>query len=274
MHEIEVKDWQQFLKLATHFDIESPLADTYIFRGQARADWLLIPSLVRSAQSARLDPVQALSIEAAATAEFQTQAHLHLPSQMIFDRKDLIAWWGLMQHYYAPTRLLDWTASPFVAAYFAIEREPDHPGAVWYFHCHTVDAYMRKTYEGYEFPKREKMEQVLLDSNAKDILYFGAARTQTDRMAAQQTKGALSTQILADHGQIMAKAVATGEAKKEMEVYGKLIIPKTLKPEFLRRLRSMNITARALFPGVDGLGRSVAELVRLGTAYESAKKKK
>lgn len=274
MHEIEVKDWQQFLKLATHFDIESPLADAYIFRGQARADWPLIPSLVRCAQSARLDPVQALSIEAAATAEFQTQAHLHLPSQMIFDRKDLIAWWGLMQHYYAPTRLLDWTASPFVAAYFAIEREPDHPGAVWYFHCHTVDAYMRKTYEGYEFPKIEKMAQVLLDSNAKDILYFGAARTQTDRMAAQQTKGTLSTQILADHGQIMAKAVATGEAKKEMEVYGKLIIPKTLKPEFLRRLRSMNITARALFPGVDGLGRSVAELVRLGTAYESAKKKK
>ncbi len=275
MKETEVKDWQHFLKLATDFDVGSPLADAYVFRGQARADWNLVPSLVRCAQDEHLDSAQALKIEEAATAEFQAQAHLHLPSQTIYHRRDLIGWWGLMQHHNAPTRLLDWTTSPFVAAYFAIEQKSNHPGAVWYFHCHTLNEFMIKTYQGYEFPTTtEMMAQVLLDPKAKHILYLGKPRTQTDRMAAQQTSATLSTQILADHGQILAEAVKTQEAKKEIEVYGKLIIPKELKFEFLRRLRSMNITARALFPGVDGLGRSVAELVRLGAAHESAKKKK
>ncbi len=205
--------------------------------------------------------------------EFQTQAHLHLPAGMIFDRGDLTGWWGLMQHHNAPTRLLDWTASPLVAAYFATERESDHAGALWYVHCHTLESCMKKTYEGYEFPTTTaKVAQVLLDPNAKPILYIGSARTQTERMAAQQTRMTFSAQILADHGQIIAETVKAEEAKKQM--YGKLIIPKELKLEFLRKLRSVNITARALFPGVDGLGRSVAELVRLGGAYESAKEKK
>ena len=275
MNEIEVKDWNHFSRLVAHFEVGSPLGDAYVYRGQARADWALVPSLVRYAKSMGLDSTQALTIEEAAVAEFQTQAHLHLPTRMIFDRGDLIGWWGLMQHHNAPTRMLDWTASALVAAYFATDKESDHAGPIWYFHCHTLKACMGEAYEGYEFPTTTaKVAQVLFDPNAKPILYLGSARTQTDRMAAQQTRMTFSAQVLADHGQIIAEAVKAQEAKKELEIYGKIIIPKELKFEFLRRLRSMNITPRALFPGVDGLGRSVAELVRLGAAYESDKGKK
>ena len=50
----------------------------------------------------------------------------------------------------------------------------------------------------------------------------------------------------------------------------KIIIPHSAKPDFLSELRRMNITAAALFPGVDGLGRSIAELTSLGVRHAAS----
>ena len=43
----------------------------------------------------------------------------------------------------------------------------------------------------------------------------------------------------------------------------KWVIPAGLKLEFLRKLRAMNSAAHSLFPGIDGFGRSLAEVARL-----------
>jgi hypothetical protein len=53
----------------------------------------------------------------------------------------------------------------------------------------------------------------------------------------------------------------------------KIVIPHKEKPRFLAELRRMNITAAALVPGVDGLGRSIAELTSLGTQRAVAARK-
>ena len=82
---------------------------------------------------------------------------------------------------------------------------------------------------------------------------------QTDRMAAQQLLFTLSPRILADHGQLIARTLDRAGDR----AWQKLVVAEALKAEFMRRLRTMNITARTLFPGLDGVGRAIGELVSL-----------
>ena len=197
-----IKYWDDFNKFVSTFSIASPASLNFIFRGQARADWPLIPSFARYAIAAGLDATKALTLEAVALREFRKQAHLYLPSQMIQPAHDLVAWWTLMQHYNAPTRMLDWTISPFVAAYFAINHEPDHPGAVWIVRRYTIQEYMKKTYKVRYPPMVDDSKEAFLKADAQPILYSSLPLIQTDRMGAQKTLFTVSAQILADHGKI------------------------------------------------------------------------
>jgi hypothetical protein len=79
-------------------------------------------------------------------------------------------------------------------------------------------------------------------------------------MIAQQGFFSICCNVLSDHEQVFSESLT---APREKELFRKLVIPAQLKILFARKLRSMNITANALFPGLDGLARSVAELVQL-----------
>ena len=80
-------------------------------------------------------------------------------------------------------------------------------------------------------------------------------------MVAQQGAFTVSRQPLADHGTILSQMFEP--IVTETQLWGRLVIPSQAKQDILLKLRVANITANALFPGIDGLGRSVRELVRL-----------
>jgi hypothetical protein len=152
-----------------------------------------------------------------------------------------------MQHHRAPTRLLDLTTSPYVAAYFACVEDWDIDGAIWLFHGHTF------------------VRQVLADNSHNVNIVF--PRRTSARMAAQQGYFMYSSDIMADHEPLLDAHLAAEQDSGAGETYRKVIVPKDLKPKLLRRLRVMNVTGASLFPGVDGLGMAARELARLSIAF-------
>ena len=84
------------------------------WRGQANAAWQLVPSLYR------LDLAPS---ESNLNARFKLMAparRSNCPGP-----GDAFGWLFLMQHYCLPTRLLDWSESPLVALFFALEECAD-----------------------------------------------------------------------------------------------------------------------------------------------------
>jgi hypothetical protein len=87
--------------------------DTAWWRGHANAYWRL------QAQVHRRDPERQYD-EATLIGHFVSRApsrsHRSCPAA-----DDYLRWLFLAQHYGLPTRLLDWTESPLIAAYFAVQ---------------------------------------------------------------------------------------------------------------------------------------------------------
>lgn len=93
------------------------------YRGQQRKHWPLVPKIRRITQ-------EAWQMGNDAREEFSLHAAtLHYGFPLPANEWDM---YFLMQHYGAPTRLLDWTESPMAALYFALRDNPGlYDSAVW-----------------------------------------------------------------------------------------------------------------------------------------------
>jgi len=90
------------------------------FRGLPNAEWNLMPGVARpdKAPPGGWRP----AVELQLFRDFQRMAQTFEPGEN-FDDLD---WLALAQHFGLPTRLLDWTDNPLVAAWFAVADEREH----------------------------------------------------------------------------------------------------------------------------------------------------
>lgn len=269
-NEINVTSWQEFT------DALEPVLDAYkghvppvyVFRGQPDASWLLEPSLLRQLRSVA-DPVAARKIEELLETEFTAQASLFPETESVWlallaaGKTEL---WACMQHHACPTRLLDWTASAYVAAYFAVDQLPDRDGALFVVAPKAVDQHADQCNPD----MGEVPDDRLIDPSSPERVVFTWPHFRSRRLVAQQGHFSVSTKILAAHDRPILEACQTiGAGRPGHIIHQKIIIAAELKLVILQQLRAMNIAPHALFPSLDGLGKSLSDLARLRAALAS-----
>ena len=129
--QIPIQDLPQLQKELNNY-LDS-YAASWAFRGVGNAEWTLQPSLEQLNLKAPQPGGPSLIVEAERylLATFQRRVHHYISDPPA--REDDLEWLALLQHHGAPTRLLDWTKSPYVALFFALDKRREAGGscALW-----------------------------------------------------------------------------------------------------------------------------------------------
>ena len=267
--ELEITSWNHLVKVADRLNVGNGLVYPYGFRGQEDISWGLTPTLHRAVTKgdARV-PLPAsdelLRIESALTYRFRPIAATHLPPAVVAATKGEIGWWLLMRHYGAPARLLDWTASFYVALYFAVARFPDRDAALYIVHINTLNEAMKLTHgDAAEFPRgASASKREFQRDDAPHVLnVMVPEKAMLDRMVAQQALFMVGRNVSTEFEAVLAHELPEVTNPPQQTLL-KLRIKAGEKPIIMRHLRAMNLTAGSLFPGLDGIGRQFEELAR------------
>ncbi|MAM27466.1 MAG: hypothetical protein CMC13_00435 [Flavobacteriaceae bacterium] len=254
MVEIEINDWKKLsVYLEKIFINLKDLSNGYVhFRGQSDKQWKLEPSLTRIVLGDEISEKKAEYYEKQSILNFRSQFHLLNDKISYNPENHNISVLIDMQHYSCPTRLLDWTTSPYVALYFAVRESFEKDGALFIW---TIPQYKKNLKEKYKDNDSIDITD-LIDFKDYDYAEIVYSTRKNERIVKQQGTFSISNNLLKSHCDLI-----TNIAQEQNQNSGliKLIIKNDIKVEFLARLKTMNISSESLFPGLDGLGRSVRE---------------
>jgi hypothetical protein len=251
MNEIRVNSWNE-LQDQLFADSWRPklrrFRSPYLFRGVSEAACRLETTLIRLGENFP-------DLEPHLLRNFRKYAHRN-----IVERDTLWHWLSLAQHHGLPTRLLDWTISPLVAAHFATAdiETFDRDGAIWavnHVKAHQLLPDRLKSelrHEGADYLTVEMLSNSVKSLKDLDALapphfvLFFEPPSMDERIINQF---ALFS-IMPD-----PRAVLDEWLQDHPDMWRKIVIPAELKWEIRDKLDQANITERVLFPGLDGLSR-------------------
>ena len=166
-----------------------------------------------------------------------------------------------MQHHGAPTRLLDWTYSIFVAAYFAIEYATEDC-AVW-----KIDKEWLRD-EGEKLFQKDSREAIFFRGKGDEDAENQFKRDVIDRppitAIVQVNPFQLDERLTIQKGVFLYPCHAGESFEANLKAMPgfidhvvKLTIPHEERWPTLKALHSMNISRATLFPGLDGFAQSL-----------------
>ncbi len=249
MNEITVSSWNE---LQTELFAESwneklgRFRSRYAFRGLSDSNYKLESRLARHGGDFR-------KLEKHLLRNFKKYAH-----RSVVEKDSIWNWLSVAQHYGLPTRLLDWTYSPFVAMHFATADIDafNVDGVIWavnYVKTHNIlpEKLSRKLEEegANVFTVEMLFESIkslteLENLSSDPFILFFEPPSIDDRIVNQFAFFSMSSD---------SRVVLNSWLEDKMDFWRKIVIPAELKWEIRDKLDQANITERVLFPGLDGL---------------------
>jgi hypothetical protein len=249
MEDIRVRSWNELNERLYEGSWEEPLSrfrSNFAFRGLGNAGYNLKTGLIRLGSSVE-----------------KMEGHL-LRNFMKYARRDSVTdnsmwnWLALAQHHGLPTRLIDWTFSPYVALHFATVNLIDYQydGVIWCVDFVKTNQLLPETL------------RIILDeegSNAFTVQMLNrvaSTLSEYDRVVGGECvvffePPSLDDRIVNQFALFSMMSSATARLdhwlERHAEIFRRLIIPAELKWEVRDKLDQANITERVLFPGLDGL---------------------
>ena len=228
-----LRDWDDFKRTSFSLLYEGPFVEgRYLFRGMADASWRLVASFDRLAGSTPLSDRQSEG-ERLLALFAQECADNEVLGSCPEEPNDLLA---VAQHFGLPTRGLDWTESPYIAAYFALAA----PGggshaAIWALHR--------------EHP---------VWTGTMGATLLRPRRTDNERLLRQ--RGWLS-QLRGPYDSLEAFVEACQEEGIALTAFH---VPREAARTALADLSAMGITATQLFPDRSGAARAAVAKFHAG----------
>jgi len=268
---VEVDTWSHFFKWYSEFrEKRDTPKKRWIFRGEGRQHETLSTSLEREAERSQIPFAQLPKIEGQLLNEFRRRLHHYSPHTP--HPGDLAEWLSLMRHFGAPTPLLDWSYSPFVALFFAVERAYTGECVIWsldsipYTGARVIrDLGAAKVHDNFKkakertsfSPEKTKTAQAeviqyLFNHPTSAIVLVSPFRV-SERTSIQQSVHLMP-------GDLTKPFESNLDAiPRSRDSLTRLLIHMTpqLRKEMLTHLHRMNIDRATLFPGLQGFAESL-----------------
>lgn len=232
-----VKNWREFSRVVRSTKLNR---GDYIFRGHRKNTWGLIPTIARGSPSEFVDRKVADRVR----ASFRLNCRGRVDIDRNCEDPDAELW-AHGQHHGLNTPLLDWTLSPYVALFFAFEKEDDDDGT----DSRVVFALDRTRIE------KKSAELELIEGQSKDDLVriFQPESGSNRRLLSQAGLFTISPYKHTITSWISTYFDSEAESAKLLsQVVFKVHIPNREREECLRHLNSMNINHASLFPDLIG----------------------
>jgi len=162
-------------------------------------------------------------------------------------------WWALGQHFGLATPLLDWTRSPFAAAYFAFEGISPDPTEYRVVYALNQTAVENKNEELLNGESHEQGRLPIIE-------FFDPMSDENPRLVNQ---GGCFTR--APIGTPIEDIITSTFEDSPAPVLLRIEIPNSDRVSCLRALNRMNINHLSLFPDLGGASRSTNLRLELGT---------